>query len=255
MAFAQQRRPAHTQQRRLYNETSTEDLRQEANVNAVLSPTTRLSSDSDTDWHVISTASSQHHRPLHIRTSSSPTFDPSEPESLVSFRASDTESFSDLDIHHSDQPSPQFSTLPAHDGTGTFTDALSEEDSSSPSGFAQVVKRSMLRSDKEKQDDSTWRAQIADFEPDSASMPNILLPHGGINLPSFANPAEPHAQTTPASADTAPAFAPTLHNVPLSDHTDSDVTTRTSRSATTASATDTDSPVRLAHRRRRNLDR
>ncbi|ORZ02907.1 hypothetical protein BCR43DRAFT_27697 [Syncephalastrum racemosum] len=189
MAFAQQRRRPNTQQRRLNYETSTEDLRQVTNADAntdtniVLSPTARLSSDSDTDWHVIS-ASSQHRRPVHIRTSSSPTFDPSEPESLVSFRASDTESFSDLDIHHSDQSSPQFSTLPAHDGTGTFTDALSDEDSSSPSGFAQVVKKSMLRSDKGKQHDSTWRAQIADFEPDSARRTLRQTQYQPLLLPS-----------------------------------------------------------------------
>jgi hypothetical protein len=64
-------------------------------------------------------------------------------------------------------------------------------------------------------------SSIRDFEPNSPSMPNILLPNGGIHLPSFATTSHgnhssssttdtPFYSTCTTSHPTSPAFQPTV---------------------------------------------
>ncbi|ORX62065.1 hypothetical protein DM01DRAFT_1403779 [Hesseltinella vesiculosa] len=123
---------------------------------------TSFPSDSDTDWHVINQQLSPLSRPRQRRDSA-----PSEPESLSSYRPSDIESYTDTD----DPPNIVFSNLPAHDGTGAFVIDTSDEDVPAT-------------------------ASLRDFQPSSSSMPNILLPHGGIRAPSFAQDDTPYFKPT-----------------------------------------------------------
>lgn len=92
MAFVQQQR-RRTQRRQVIEDFHSEQ---------VVSTATAIISDSDTDWHVISS------------TTSSPILFPSESES--SFRPSDT----DRDTESDSAAAQQQAFLPSHDGTGTF---------------------------------------------------------------------------------------------------------------------------------------
>ncbi|KAI8330501.1 hypothetical protein BC941DRAFT_440687 [Chlamydoabsidia padenii] len=169
MAFAQQQiRPRHRSQPLI---TTEDGLLSPSPPPTLRSHVPSTSSDSETDWHVISTA---------LRSNSSsdtsslppPPQDSSEPESFSSsFRPSDTESFSDLDF--------AFDVLPSHDGTGAFIEDETEEEGG-------LVLRNMT-----------------DFEPNSPSMPNILLPYGGIHRPSFVTNRSLYQQ---------PTFQPTVND-------------------------------------------
>lgn len=107
MAFIQQ-------QRRRTQRQSTTDLHSDQVVAPIIS-------DSDTDWHVISS------------TTSSPILFPSESES--SFRPSDTERDTESDS--------QEAFLPSHDGTGTFiiedTEFFSSDQTSEVSSIEGVI--------------------------------------------------------------------------------------------------------------------
>ncbi|KAF7728478.1 hypothetical protein EC973_006031 [Apophysomyces ossiformis] len=242
MAFVQQqRRPNRRSQRTLsldseelgsvyHRSRRTEDF---TGANLVLSPrpiqpaSSSNPSDSENDWHVISSTLPS---PPARRGSCSPILEPSEPESLSSFRPSDTESFSDIDVHSTTTANAAhgmgtqttvFSNLPAHDGTGTFGDepgfcsdnTTSQDEADSPTAFARVVQR-MLHEQQQQQFEQT--AVEHDFEPDSASMPNILLPHGGIRPPSFAAHYQPYPGTSSstssysANSRLSPTFKPTI---------------------------------------------
>ncbi|KAI9491666.1 hypothetical protein BDB00DRAFT_475616 [Zychaea mexicana] len=257
---------------------------------AAAPPTTQqqqppASSDSDNDWHVISSAApSRRSSTVPRRDSASSALDPSDTSSSV--RQSDTESFSDIDtLTSSVRNVDEFTTLPAHDGTGTFLDEpgyfsdgtnRSQDEADSPSAFARVVHRmldnrrgSNSGQQQQQQQQLAWRAQPNDFAPESASMPNILLPHGGITIPSFALNTHPDQQQTIAQQQqhkeqlqqqkeegeedqksdeySLPSFRPTVPAFPINDiQSQSD----TSASHNTSLSND----VKFTRRRRRNLD-
>jgi hypothetical protein len=191
-------------------------------------------SDHEADWHVISSAlrtpsssasrsafaTPPQPRNLHIgldRNDSPLSTESSEPESFSSFRPSDTES--DIDYG--------FDVLPSHDGTGAFMDAdlyqTSEEETPQSHHQATTVLRQphplSIGDEQQPQQRSAngLSSSFRDFEPNSPSMPNILLPNGGIHLPSFASHGAPSSTTdTPfrstgtASHATSPTFQPTV---------------------------------------------
>lgn len=201
-------------------------------------------SDHEADWHVISSAlrtpsssasrsafaTPPQPRNLHIgldRNDSPLSTESSEPESFSSFRPSDTESFSDIDF--------DFDVLPSHDGTGTFMDAdlyqTSEEETPQSLNRHQAItalhrpqhRLVSLENQQQLQQRGAngLSSSIRDFEPNSPSMPNILLPNGGIHLPSFATTSHgnhssssttdtPFYSTCTTSHPTSPAFQPTV---------------------------------------------
>ncbi|KAI7862056.1 hypothetical protein BDF14DRAFT_178694 [Spinellus fusiger] len=103
-------------------------------------------SDSENDWHIISTP-----QPFSSFQETPSTFEPSEPESFSSFRLSDTESFSDLDIrviHHVN--TQVFTHLPVHDGTGAFHDSISRQDYTPSSTDRRETSYGSLPTDQEE---------------------------------------------------------------------------------------------------------
>lgn len=188
MAFAQQqRRPTN----RFLNTSSYEEC-SDNNNNSLLQYTHSRSqqtvSDSDNDWHVISSAPPSSASPSSAQSSStSPVLLPSETESYASHRIiSDTEE-SDMD-----QVQSTIAFLPSHDGTGTFF----VEDSSD-----QLTGTSNQASDDEDSVDSQTAFTRAvhgllldhtedELEIEDKRVLDITLPHGGIQPPSFI-PVEP----------------------------------------------------------------
>lgn len=272
MAFAQQhRRPTQrlsVTQREYDNNNDSAALHDDT----LLSPR-RPSSDSDNDWHVISSAipPTSSSSSLQRRESASPASDPSEPESFSSFRHSDDiEWLSDFDTQSSSARDDEFiANLPTHDGTGLFgeqysdTSPLSPDESDSPTSFARAVQR--ISDDRQRSAERTWRAQAIDFEPDSPSKPNILLPYGGINAPSFANKSR-HTRSDDNSNNndsddssqvSLPSFVPTVPGFTTSDMSADKDSRRDSDAQTSevSSTPDTKSNVKFTRRRRRNLDR
>ena len=320
MAFAQQhRRPQHRRQISVSTDDFINDNENNQDfslppTNLILSPRaiTRTaattvqppitSSDSDNDWHVISSASRRTSTSTNAiatnitpaslrRDSASSTLDPSDTSSSIR-QGSDTESFSDIDtLTSSIRNINEFTTLPAHDGTGTFvldeeadyfSDGTnrSQDDTDSPTAFARVVHR-MLDTNNQRESNTeqqqqqqqiAWHAQPNDFMPESESMPNILLPHGGITVPSFAI----NTNTTEATSSTKnnnekitmtekekdlepdqkssseeyplPSFRPTVAGFPIQ--------AIQSQSDTSASHdTNLSNDVKFTRRRRRNLER
>ncbi|KAG2227849.1 hypothetical protein INT45_002087, partial [Circinella minor] len=321
MAFAQQhRRPQHRRQISVSTDDFISDNENSQDfspppTSLILSPraitrttiTTTLqppttSSDSDNDWHVLSSASRRtssststttaNITPAELRRdSASSTLEPSDTSSSIR-QSSDTESFSDIDtLTSSIRNINEFTTLPAHDGTGTFVldeepDYFSEgtnrsqDDADSPTAFARVVQRmldtgnrreSNTEQHQQQEQQIPWHAQPNDFIPESESMPNILLPHGGITIPSFAI----NTNTTEATSSTKnndekitatdkekeveqeqksnsevfplPSFRPTVQGFPIQDIQ--------SQSDTSASHnTNLSNDVKFTRRRRRNLD-
>lgn len=205
MAFAQRhRRPTHTASQPPLPSSDSEDSyailhprgyakstlqRRQSNGLAVPSIAGTATSDSDNDWHVISgNRAIQHNNALL----SSPQWTPSEPESVSAAAYADSESMvSDLDTH-TDSGKQQFSFLPAHDGTGTFADIGGFVSDSSMGSASMVSRHPPIK----------IKAQTADFQPVSSSMPNILLPDGGIAPPTFTGR---QAQTSDM-----PDFVPTM---------------------------------------------
>ncbi|KAL9551797.1 hypothetical protein MBANPS3_004096 [Mucor bainieri] len=122
-------------------------------------------SDSDTDWHVISSA---------LQSASSPIFT-SETESY----ASSTRIISDTDSDFEHQNSIAF--LPSHDGTGTFLldDSSDQNTTTSASNAPSSVE------DDDSDSDEFKKAIHRLIENDSNEV-DITLPHGGITPPSFA---------------------------------------------------------------------
>ncbi|KAI8332253.1 hypothetical protein BC941DRAFT_437045 [Chlamydoabsidia padenii] len=187
MAFAQaQQRPRHYSQKLAVNsEDESTSLSLSSTSATTLTGTPVFTSDSETDWNVIGSSVTYsprlttplttwaHHSALSIESS--------EPESFVSLRPSDTDSYSDNDI--------VFDTLPSHDGTGAFT--MDPE----PLPTSQQQQQTGLST------------SFHDFEPNSPSMPNILLPYGGIHLPSFVT-ATQNQSSSPTMA--SPTFQPTV---------------------------------------------
>ncbi|CAO3625077.1 unnamed protein product [Mucor fragilis] len=137
-------------------------------------------SDSDTDWHVISSA---------LQSTSSPIFT-SETESY----ASSTRITSDTDSDFEHQNSIAF--LPSHDGTGTFL----LEDSSDQNTTTSASNAPSSVEDDDSDADEFKKAIHRLMENDPNEV-DITLPHGGITPPSFAmstgNDVEP------------PSFVPT----------------------------------------------
>lgn len=154
-------------------------------------------SDSENDWHVISANKAPQHTngPL-----SSPQWTPSEPESVSARAYPDSESMvSDIDTHTDITTTrQQFSFLPAHDGTGTFADFGGFV---SDSSMGSISTASGLPT---RERPMPIKAQTNDFMPASASMPNILLPDGGIAPPSFTG------RKSGKSAEKLPEFVPTM---------------------------------------------
>ncbi|KAG2180000.1 hypothetical protein INT43_003787 [Umbelopsis isabellina] len=188
MAFAQRhRRPTHSASQPPLPSSDSEDSyailhtrgyakstlqRRQSNGLAAPSIAGTATSDSDNDWHVISgNCAIQHNNALL----SSPQWTPSEPESVSAVAYADSESMvSDLDTH-TDSGKQQFSFLPAHDGTGTFADIGGFVSDSSMGSASMASRHTPIK----------IKAQTADFQPVSSSMPNILLPDGGIAPPTF----------------------------------------------------------------------
>ncbi|KAI8642417.1 hypothetical protein BD408DRAFT_416481 [Parasitella parasitica] len=121
-------------------------------------------SDSDTDWHVISSA---------LQSTSSPIF-LSETESY----ASSTRIISDTDSDFEHQNSIAF--LPSHDGTGTFL----LEDSSDQNTTTSASNATSSVEDDDSESDEFKKAIHKLMENDSSEV-DITLPHGGITPPSF----------------------------------------------------------------------
>ncbi|ORZ08891.1 hypothetical protein BCR42DRAFT_424227 [Absidia repens] len=326
MAFAQQqRRPRHRSQ---HSETTSEDLpiispvQSSSNINHVLSPgpihstttvtnvaptisATYSTSDSETDWHVISSGlrSSSLTTTSSLSSSGTPASRPStshlgslrrdsvdqplssDLESFSSFRPSDTESFSDIDF--------AFEVLPSHDGTGAFMDddmdPTSEEETLTiqqqqqlaveieldPSASSSPTpQNALIQRNKKTSTMSRVSTSFGDFEPSSPSMPNILLPYGGIHLPSFAAAAvattsnsnnSDNVNTPYASALDHPTFQPTVISKDLvgtsSDEYTSDTLSRQQHqhqqledSSSTTSTNSSADQIKFTRKRRRNLD-
>ncbi|KAI8057571.1 uncharacterized protein B0P05DRAFT_559794 [Gilbertella persicaria] len=118
-----------------------------------------FTSDSDNDWHVISSA---------LPSSTSPISTTSSPLLLASNRnhPSDTESFSDLDAN---------AFLPSHDGTGTFLmedssdqNSLPSSDEDSPTEFEKAIHGLMLdHTEDEVDSDQDVLDLLATIEPPS----------------------------------------------------------------------------------------
>ncbi|OBZ88027.1 hypothetical protein A0J61_03912 [Choanephora cucurbitarum] len=137
----------------------------------------QLFTDSENDWHVISST---------LPSATSPISAGSSPYSFT-HNPSDTESFSDLDTN---------AFLPSHDGTGTFLieDSSDQTSSNSPSEseesateFVQAIQG--LLPDR-----------LADEIDSDDEVVDITLPHAGIKPPSFAkaNIESPHFLPTAA---------------------------------------------------------
>jgi hypothetical protein len=106
---------------------------------------------------------------------------------------------SDIDTHTDITTTrQQFSFLPAHDGTGTFADFGGFV---SDSSMGSISTASGLPT---RERPMPIKAQTNDFMPASASMPNILLPDGGIAPPSFTG------RKSGKSAEKLPEFVPTM---------------------------------------------
>ncbi|KAI8066381.1 hypothetical protein BC940DRAFT_302699 [Gongronella butleri] len=194
MAFIQQRQRRQATTTPLLS-SDTEDI---ASVSSFMD-TSFGPSDSDTDWHLIS---QQLHPSPSTRTTSTSRRD-SMDQSLSSFRPSDLDSYDEM-----------FATLPAHDGTGAFVDAAAPASSDDDQlllhddlpadpalGVSQTSQTPALSPQQQQIAPfhrTKRRPSFRDFEPSSSSMPNILLPHGGIRAPSFAQ-----------STDDTPYFQPT----------------------------------------------
>lgn len=113
MAFAQQRRRP-TQQR---HHTNDEDLYSDHHHQASFVPT----SDSDNDWHVISSALPTTRNTSNTSTSNaSPILIPTPTTSESDFRPSDIESLATTTDQETEEEENETTFLPSHDGTGTF---------------------------------------------------------------------------------------------------------------------------------------
>ncbi|CAO3642425.1 unnamed protein product [Cunninghamella echinulata] len=116
------------------------------------------------------------------------------------------------------------------------------------------------------------RASFKDFEPSSSSMPNILLPYGGIHLPTFIKKPLQQQQQSPSSPDhtqlnqvinsLSPHFQPTVmpeHLILSSDEEEKEGINQQYKikekeeedSNTTFNSSD---HIKFTRRRRRNLD-
>jgi hypothetical protein len=167
MAFAQQqRRPTqrHNNNDDLYSDQTTLNV-----------PTTAATSDSDNDWHIISSA-----LPSSTTSTSSPLLIPTS-GSESSFRlasASDTESVATTD--KSDHDEPTF--LPSHDGTGTFVMEDVDFFSSDQNATSQDESCS---SDGNSNSAAEFKSALQNLTRADDSILDILLPNG--TPPSFMN--------------------------------------------------------------------
>ncbi|KAG2179424.1 hypothetical protein INT44_006270 [Umbelopsis vinacea] len=211
MAFAQQhRRPNHSNSQAPLPSSDSEDsyailhprgYTKSAAVQRRLSIGLATTSDSDTDWHVINANRATLQRTGNAAISS-PQWTPSESESVSARAYADSESMvSDIDTQTDTTTGrQQFSFLPAHDGTGTFADIggfVSDSSMGSISTASGLPSRKKLAAPP--------KAQTTDFLPVTASMPNILLPDGGIAPPSFTGRIPHHHAQNPM-----PEFVPTM---------------------------------------------
>ncbi|SAL96214.1 hypothetical protein [Absidia glauca] len=263
-------------------------------ANTTLTPSTF--SDSETDWHVISSAlrsssssssgttassssssgssssSSLPPLPLHnLDRRDSLSIESSEIESYSSFRPSDTESFSDIDF--------AFDVLPSHDGTGAFTEddddfdptTTSEEEAGNIQPQQQLS--TVLSRQHHRQSDGAnvlvlrtappLPSTLGDFEPNSPSMPNILLPYGGIHLPSFAGRS--HLSTVSnhtlyhSAAEQhhfeSPTFHPTAKDVTLSSDDTHSLSRQEDEYNSATTNTSSGDQINFTRKRPRNLDR
>lgn len=159
MAFAQQQRRRATLQRSV---SSSEIIEQQFVV----------PSDSENDWHVISSASNH----------SSPILFPSESES--SFRPSDTE---ESDFQTSGGEDDDTSFLPSHDGTGTFIVEDAEF-------FSSDQATSTSEEDEEGEEENEFKSALQNLTMDNSILDMILQQQG--TPPSFAK--SPSFQPTTA---------------------------------------------------------
>ncbi|CAO3597611.1 unnamed protein product [Absidia cylindrospora] len=300
MAFVQQqRRPRH---RSPPLDASTEDEISThpipTNDNHILSP--------DTDWHDISsairssssdttssfsdilppappalapTATTSTSSILSIDRRDSLSIGTSEPEWSSSFRPSDTESFSDIDF--------TFGALPSHDGTGAFV----EQDEQDRTSEEETTRHDDTHLEQQRQSAAEQRLLVTihtaasrwstakDFEPTSPSMPNILLPYGGIHLPSFAASTSnrmdnlssalppidtPYYSTSTLDHRVPPQFQPTVFPKDVMVSSDEQLSIPLSRqlqqqedddSSGATDETSADYPLKFTRKRPRNLDR
>ncbi|KAI8098707.1 uncharacterized protein BX664DRAFT_5385 [Halteromyces radiatus] len=201
MAFAQQqRRPRHRSQPSLDDQVISPSL---PSPN-VISPehnhiTPSTTSDSETDWHVISSvlrSSSSSISPTS--TTSTPhsierhdSIEPSEPESFSSFRPSDTESFSDIDF--------AFGTLPAHDGTGAFVDMDQTSDEESTRQVQQLPLPDSLTPSNVLS--LVQRTSPGDFDPSSPTKDIMVSSDEQLPLQQKDGHVDYNSATTHSSAD------------------------------------------------------
>lgn len=177
MAFIQQqRRP--TAQRNLYSDQD---------IDVISRPKTTTASDSENDWHVISSASNH----------SSPILFPSGSES--SFRPlSDTESISEIE----EEEEGETTFLPFHDGTGTFIVEDVEFFSSD-----QTTSQDESMSDEEEEDSIEFQSAIQNLNSDNSIL-DLILQQG--TPPSFAT------NTTTIRPVLSDIFKPTVNEEELS---------------------------------------
>lgn len=129
-------------------------------------------SDSDTDWHVLSSTSQS-------SNITSPVLFASSSESSIRL-------VSDISEDESIEQQQQTNAfLPSHDGTGTFLNELDQQLTTSSSlnetrEFASAVNRLMLPFTTDEEDDEEEQDKSKD-----SSVIDFTLPFGGIRPPSF----------------------------------------------------------------------
>ncbi|CAO3611757.1 unnamed protein product [Cunninghamella blakesleeana] len=227
-------------------------------------------SDSENDWHIISsttrslssttTSSNTPAIPSTIERRDSISIEPSEPESFSSFKLSDTESFSDGDLFSNNN---LFDNLPSHDGTGTFhiQEFTSDDDIESLSSHSNTNTNSNQNNQKIILKRNR-RASFRDFDPSSSSMPNILLPYGGIHLPTFVKQQQPpsldtHLPSHPINQTIAsPTFQPTVipQQLILSSSEEEEGISYNKEKSDDSNTTYSSDQIKFTRRRKRNLD-
>jgi hypothetical protein len=237
MAFAQQRRQPQRCNRNYSDDLSSVQSDDSSITSLVLLPGQQspLNAQSDSDWHLISSASPS------VQSVQSPLLTQSETESYASsYRPSDSESSSDIEGIVS-VDGPDFSTLPSHDGTGTFRQhSTFSPEAQSPNedvSFRRTIQQLLLDQTSQEEDDNddddddddddsekndeknNDKKEKADMDQHKKELwddsgdekPNILLPYGGIRPPSFIK------KSLTTVHDTPPAFLPTTRRFNIQD--------------------------------------
>ncbi|KAI8881757.1 hypothetical protein K501DRAFT_334505 [Backusella circina FSU 941] len=229
-AFAQQRRQPQRRNRTYSDDLASIQSDDSSITSLVLLPGQQspLNTQSDSDWHLINSASPS------VQSVQSPLLTQSETESYASYRPSDSESSSDIEgIVSAD--GPDFSTLPSHDGTGTFrqhsTFTLEAQSPNEDASFQRTIQQLLLDQTSQEEDDddddddddneetSIKKEKTKDinlhkkglWDDSGDEKLNILLPYGGIRPPSFIK------KSLTTVHDTPPAFLPTTRGFNIQD--------------------------------------